>query len=302
MSDQISTAFVKQFGDNIMMLSQQRGSKLRDTVMQEPNVTGETVFMDQIGPTAAQRVTTRHADSPQVDTPHERRRVSLIDIEWGDMIDDFDRLKTLIDPQSAYSQNAAWAIGREVDQIIIENFFSDAVTGKDGGGTQSFPASQQVAANEGTDVSNSGGSGAQGLNIEKLREARRILKQNNIDLEAETPTIAVKADQTFDLLTTSEVTSADFNTVRALVNGELDTYMGFRFVHTELLQTDNSGDVRNPVYVSSGMGMAEAQSPTARITERPDKRFSTYIYYSTSMGATRLEEERVVEIKSSPRS
>ena len=302
MSEQISTAFVKQFGDNIMMLSQQRGSKLRDTVSQETNVTGEVVFMDQMAPTDAQRVTTRHADSPQVDTQHERRRVSLIDIEWGDLVDDFDRLKMLIEPTSAMSQNAAWAIGREVDKIIIENYFSDAVTGKDGGGTQSFPGSQQVAVSEGSGAGNTGGTGAQGLNIEKLRQARRILKSNNVDLEAQTPTIVVTADQTFDLLAQNEITSADFNTVRALVSGELDTYMGFRFVHTELLETDNGGDVRNPVYVEAGMGMAEAQAPRARITERPDKRFSTYIYYSTSVGATRLEEEKVVEIKSSPKA
>jgi hypothetical protein len=302
MSDQISTAFVKQFGDNIMMLSQQRGSKLRGTVMQEPNVTGEVVFMDQIGPTEAQRVTTRHADSPQVDTPHERRRVSLVDIEWGDLIDDFDRLKTLIDPQSAYSQNAAWAIGREVDEIIIENYFSDAVVGKEGNSTQSFPSSQQVAASTGTGANNSGGSSAQGLNIEKLIEARGILRRNNVDLEAETPTIVVRSDQTEDLLGIDEITSADYNTIRALVNGEIDTYMGFNFVHTELLQTNGSGDVRVPVYVPSGMGMAEAQEPTARIDERADKRFSTYIYYSTSMGATRLEEEKVVEIECSPKA
>jgi hypothetical protein len=302
MSDQISTAFVKQFGDNIMMLSQQRGSKLRDTVMQEPNVTGEVAFMDQIGPTEAQRVTTRHADSPQVDTPHERRRVSLIDIEWGDLIDDFDRLKTLIDPQSAYSQNAAWAIGREVDEIIIENYFSDAVVGKEGNSTVSFPSGQQVDATVGSSASNSGGSSANGLNIQKLIQARGILRQNNVDLEAETPTIVVKSDQTEDLLGLEEITSADFNTVRALVNGEVNTFMGFNFVHTELLNTDGSGDVRVPVYVRSGMGMAEAQAPTARISERPDKRYSTYIYYSTSMGATRLEEEKVVEIKCSPKA
>jgi hypothetical protein len=301
MSDQISTAFVKQFGDNIMMLSQQRGSKLRDTVMQEPNVTGEVAFMDQIGPTEAQRVTTRHADSPQVDTPHERRRVSLIDIEWGDLIDDFDRLKTLIDPQSAYSQNAAWAIGREVDEIIIENYFSDAVVGKEGNSTQSFPSSQSIPASVGTGASNSGGSGNQGLNVEKLTQARGLLRQNNVDLEAETPTIVVKSDQTEDLLGIDQIRSSDYNTVRALVNGEVNTYMGFNFVHTELLQTDGQ-DVRVPVYVRSGMGMAEAQAPTARISERPDKRYSTYIYYSTSMGATRLEEEKVVEIKCSPKS
>lgn len=291
MSDQITTAFVKQFGDNITFLSQQKGSKLRNMVMNEPNVSGEVVFMDQIGATKAQRVTTRHADSPLVDTPHSRRRVSLIDVEWGDLIDDFDKLKTLIDPQSAYSQNAAWAIGREIDDIIIDAFFADAATGKEGNTTTSFPASQQVAVDfdgDGTD---------EGLTVAKLREARKILKQNEVDLEAEMPMVAVTAEQTDDLLAQTEVTSADFNTVRALANGEIDTYMGFRFVHTERLNTDSNSDRRVPVWVPTGMGLAIAQDPTSRIDERPDKRFSTYVYYSTSVGSSRLEEEKVVEIK-----
>jgi len=283
MSFEVTTAFVNQFRDTVMMLAQQRGSKLRGTFM-EDTLTGKSMFFDQISPTQAQRTTTRHADSPLISTPHRRRRVSSIDVEWGDLIDDFDKLRMLIDPQSAYSQNAAWAVGREMDDIMFEKFFADAATGEDGSGTTSFPAGQQVSKN------------SEGLNVDKLREARKILLQNEVDLDMETPYIAIPAKAQDDLLNQTEVTSSDFNTVRALVQGEIDTFLGMRFIRTERVPTDDSGDYRIPVWVPSGMALAVSKEPTARIEERPDKRFSQYVYYSMSVGATRLEEDKVVEI------
>ncbi len=284
MSFEISTAFVNQFRDTVMMLAQQRGSKLRGTFM-EDTLTGKTMFFDQISPTQAQRTTTRHADSPLISTPHRRRSVSTIDVEWGDLIDDFDKLKMLIDPQSAYSQNAAWAVGREMDDIMFEKFFATVPTGQDNSGTAAFPASQQVDLN------------STGLNVDKLREARKILLQNEVDLDMEMPIIAIPAKAQDDLLNQTEVTSSDFNTVRALVQGEIDTFLGMRFIRTERVPTDESGNYRIPVWVPSGMALATSKEPTAQIAPRPDKRFSTYIYYSMSVGATRLEEEKVVEIK-----
>ena len=290
MSFQITTAFVKQFGENVTMLAQQRGSRLRGTTLEE-TLTGKTLFMDQIGATQAQRTTTRHADSPLISTPHARRKITSIDVEWGDLIDDFDRLKMLIEPTSSYSQNAAWAIGREIDDIIFEKFFADAFTGEEGNTTVSFPSSQEVALDfdgDGTD---------EGLTVAKLREARKILKANEVDLDMETPHIAVPAESVNNLLGDPQVTSADFNTVRALVNGEIDTYMGFRFIPSERVPKPSANVADLPVWVPSGMGLAVAKEPTARITERADKRFSTYVYYSTSVGASRLEEEKVVKVK-----
>ena len=291
MSFEITTAFVKQFEDNITLLAQQRGSKLRG-LMREVPLTGRSVFMDQIGATQAQRTTTRHADSPLISTPHSRRRLSAIDVQWGDLIDDFDRLKMIVDPESEYSLNASWAIGREWDDIISEKFFADAFTGEEGSTVVSFPAAQAVDGTLKADGTT--GSPTTGLNVPKLRRARRILLENNVDLDAETPHIAVSAKALDDLLAFTEVTSADFNTVRALVNGDLDTYMGFRFVRTERVPKPSDWEI--PVWVPSGMGLAVSQSPTARVTERADKRFSTYVYYSTSVGASRLEEEKVVKI------
>lgn len=290
MSVEISTAFVEQFKDTVTLLAQQRGSKLRGSLMEE-TLTGKRVAFEQVAPTRAQRTTTRHADSPLISTPHRRRWASAIDVEWGDLIDDFDRLNMLIDPESAYTQNAGFAVGREWDDIIFEKFFADAVTGENGDQIVSFPASNEIALDfdgDGTD---------EGLTVPKLRQARQQLLENEVDLEVETPHIAIPAKAQDDLLNFTEVTSADFNTVRALVNGELDTYLGFRFIRTERVPKDSNGNFLCPVWVPTGMGVAVRQNPTARLTERSDKRFSTYVYYSTSVGASRLEESKVHQIK-----
>lgn len=289
MSNQVSTAFVKQFGSNVDMLVQQKGSRLMNAVRRE-TIRGEQAFFDQIGATEAVEVTDRHGDSPLINTPHSRRRVTPVDVEWGDLIDDFDKLKMLMDPESAYALNAGWAVGRKIDDIIIRNIFAAAATGKDGSSSTSFPAGNQVAADfdgDGTD---------EGLTVEKLREARRLLRANEVP-EDEPMFIACTAKQLDDLLGTTEVTSSDFNTVKALVQGDIDTYMGFKFIHTERLETDSSSLRRVPVWSMNGLLLAVAKDPTVRVTERADKRFSQYVYYMTSVGSTRMEEDRVIEIK-----
>ncbi len=75
MSTQVTTAFVQQFSSNIALLAQQRGSILRGAVREE-SVTGEKAFFDQVGSVAAVKRTTRHGDTPLVETPHSRRMVT----------------------------------------------------------------------------------------------------------------------------------------------------------------------------------------------------------------------------------
>src|SRR5438876_1181347 len=118
MSVNITTAFVQQYSANVQMLAQQNGSKLRACVREEP-VVGKQGFFDQIGATAARRRTSRHSDTPRMDTPHARRRVALEDFDWGDLIDNEDKVRTLIDPASTYAMNAAKAMGRAQDEVVV---------------------------------------------------------------------------------------------------------------------------------------------------------------------------------------
>ena len=109
MSTTVTNSFVSQFSSNVQLLSQQMGSLLRDAVSTE-SVTGEKSFHDQVGSAAAVAKTSRHADTPLMDTPHTRRMITMTDYEYADLIDDNDKVKMLIDPTSTYARAAAAAI------------------------------------------------------------------------------------------------------------------------------------------------------------------------------------------------
>ncbi len=290
MSIQITTAFIQQYRANVEHLVQQKGSRLRPLVRTETQ-NAEFDFYDRIGATSAQEVTGRHQDTPLINVPHDRRRVSLRDFDWADLIDRPDRIRMLIDPTSPYSQNAAYALGRKMDEVILDAAFGSVYTGKTGSSTVSFPASQQVAV----DYVETGSAANSGLTIGKLRRAKQILDQNEVD-PTERRYIAMTAKQMTDLLRTTEVTSADFNTVRALVQGEINSFMGFEFVRTELVRTNASSHRRCLAWCQSGLLLAVGQDIVTDIGPRRDKRNSTQVYVSASFGATRMEEEKVVEI------
>jgi len=282
MSTQITTAFVQQFSANIQMLSQQMGSLLRTAVDVE-SVNGEKAFFDQVGAASAVLRTSRHADTPLVDTPHSRRMVTMSDYEYADLIDDQDKVRLLADPTSTYSRAAAAAMGRAMDDVIITAALGTANTGKEGATSTALPSTQKIA------------HGSAGLTIAKLLSAKEILDANSVDPSI-TRHIVVSPKQISDLLNNTTVTSSDFNTVKALAQGELNTFVGFNFIVSNRLTTDSNSDRQVIAFASDGIKLAVGKEPSARIDERADKSYATQVYYCQSVGATRMEEEKVVEI------
>ena len=283
MSTQITTAFVNQFSANVQMLSQQMGSLLRNAVDVE-TVTGEKAFFDQVGSAAAVQRTSRHADTPLIDTPHSRRMVTMSDFEYADLIDDQDKVRLLVDPTSTYSRAAAAAMGRAMDDVIISAALGTALTGKDGGTSTAFAtATNQIAA------------GAAGLTLAKLIQAKEILDAGDVDPSIPRY-IAVSPKQISNLLNSTTVTSSDFNTVKALAMGEINSFVGFNFIVTNRLGVDGSAARRVIAFAMDGIKLAIGREPTARIDERADKSYATQIYYAMTLGATRMEEKKVVEV------
>ncbi len=284
MSFQITTAFVQQYGATVMHLVQQKGSRLRDCVRTEM-LAAEFGYFDQLGTAAAQKRTTRHGDTPQVDTPHSRRQVSMEDYEWADLIDQQDRLRTLADFTSPYAQSAAFGLGRSMDDIIIAAATGAAKTGKTGTTSVALPAGQKIA----TGVNPNGG-----LTIAKLITAKEILDAAEND-PTEERYIAVRAKDVSNLLNTQQVTSSDYNTVKTLVQGQIDTFMGFKFIRIERLLDSTLGSVTGGIpdkgvlaWRKSGLLLAIGQNPTTKISERDDKSYATQVYMSMSIGATRM--------------
>ena len=282
MSTQITTAFVNQFSANIQMLSQQMGSILRAAVDVE-SVNGEKAFFDQVGEAAAVLRTSRHADTPLIDTPHSRRMVTMSDYEYADLIDDQDKVRLLVDPTSTYSRAAAAAMGRAMDDVIISAALGTAQTGKDGATSTALPSAQKIAV------------ASSGLTIAKLVSAKEILDSGNVDPSIPRH-IVVSPKQVSDLLNNTTVTSSDYNTVKALAMGEINTFVGFQFHVSNRLNTDGSGDRQVIAFASDGIKLAVGKEPAARIDERADKSYATQVYYCQSIGATRMEESKVVEI------
>jgi hypothetical protein len=270
---------------------QQKGSRLRPYVRVESQ-NAEYEFYDRIGATNAQEVTGRHQDTPLITVPHDRRRVSLRDFDWAELIDRTDRIRLLIDPTSPYSQNAGFALGRKMDEIIIESAFGTVYTGKTGSSSVTHPAGNVIAVN----YVESGGATNSGLTIGKLRRAKQLLDQNETD-PGDPRYIICTAKQINDLLQSTEVTSADFNSVKALVQGDVNSFMGFEFIRTELVATDSNSYRRVICYTKSGMLLAVGADINVDIGPRRDKRNSTQVYCSASFGAVRMEENKVLEIK-----
>ena len=283
MSSQITTAFVQQYSNNVQMLSQQKGSLLRNTVDAE-TVAAKNAFFEQVGKATAVKRVSRHGDTPQIDTPHSRRRVSMVDYEYADLIDKQDQVRTLIDPTSSYAQAAAFALGRAMDDEIISGITGNAFSGETGSTTVALPSAQKITE-----------SGTDGLTIAKLRSAKEKFDSSSVD-----PSIprylVVGPKQISDLLGTTQVTSSDFNTVKALANGEINSFLGFNFVVSNRLSIASSKRLCL-AYAMDGIKLALGQDIMTRIDERSDKGYATQVYVCMTMGATRMEEEKVVTIE-----
>lgn len=283
MSINIPVAHVEQYRDNVIMQAQQKGSRLMATVRNDGQVVGRTVYYERIGPTAAKQVTTRHADTPLTDTPHSRRRAEMSDWDWADLVDNVDRVRTIYDPTNFYAVNGAWAIGRSLDDVIIAAMNGNSYEGQSGATVTAFPAAQKVAV------------AASGLTIAKLLAARELLDAADVDPELKR-FIAVTAKQVTDLLNTTEVKSSDYNTVKALAQGQIDTFMGFQFVRCQRLTNDGSGNRLVLAYTEAAMGVGMGQELMVDIGPRRDKRNAIQVYVCASIAATRIEDEQIVQI------
>tara|TARA_R110000824_G_scaffold149633_4_gene319956 strand:- start:15158 stop:16024 length:867 start_codon:yes stop_codon:yes gene_type:complete len=285
MSNEITTHRVQRFFDGITILAQQKMSRLRPIVRNENGISAKQAFFDQIGSTSMQEKTVRHADTPIIEIPHRRRAVTMKSYETADLVGKHDLNTVINDPTSSYGQVMAMAAGRKVDEIITDQFFGTASTGESGTGTAAWPAGSFEVA-----------SGSVGLTIAKVLAAKRVLDANENDPSVRRHAV-VTAMQVEDLLNTTEIASSDFNTVKALAQGEISSYCGFNFTRYEgLPKTVN--DRNCPFFLETSMVLAFGIDVTGQISDRPDKSHDTQIYYSFRAGATRMDETGVIKVLS----
>lgn len=283
MSNEILDWSFIDYKSTVDHLLQQKGSKFRNSVMNESFSGKSGVPLNQVGAVTAQKKTTRHADTPLIETPHDRRWVYPADYEWADLIDDQDKLRVIADPTSPYAINGAYALGRAMDDEIIAALTGTAKTGEDGGTSTTFPGGQTATTTAG------------GMTIAKLREAMQLLIAAEVDVDNEELYCAIGAQQHDDLLGETQAVSLDYTNKPVLVDGRIRSFMGFNFLDSQRLAL--SGTDRTSVcWAKSGVCLGVWNDTEVRITERDDKSYATQVYVKGTFGATRLEEKKVVAI------
>lgn len=284
MAFEIPDHFHRQFTTNVELLLQQKMPVMLEGV-ESRSYSGEAAqVVKQFGEVEFSQKLARHGDTTFDDIEHKQRWLFPTDYTLALPIDKEDELRMLNSPQSPYAQamRAAWA--RKINDTIRDAALGNNQTGKNGATVTAFDtANQQIAA------------GAAGLTISKLREAQEILLLNDVDPGAKRY-LAYTPKQLTDLLESTEVTSSDYNTVKALVQGDIDTFLGFKFILNTRLGVDGASARRCIAWCEGGLVLGNWNSLTTRIDERPDKEYLTQIFMAGTIAATRTQEEKVVEI------
>lgn len=274
----ITDSFVKQFSGNIHDLLEREGSVLLPYVNKEM-VTGEKAFVERLGTLEIAEIDSRHADTVLQDAAHSRRMLHVKDYAGAVMLDHQDKVKMLIDPLNPYARKLAIGMGRKVDDIIIEAALGTAKAGENGGTNITLPTSQKIAA------------GGTGLTFDKLLETKKKFLANNYRGKIYG---IITAEGLEDLLNETEIQSFDYNSVKALVNGEINTFMGIEFIQLEAkeLTTNSKALFFGEDAIHFGMN----DTLMVDIDKRPDKNNNIQVLARHSFGCVRLEEERVVEV------
>ena len=282
MSFQVTEAFVQQFSANFVHLAQQSKSRLESRVRVEAGIVGDSKKISRIGATAAQRKTTRHGDTPLIETPHSTRWIDLDDFEWADLVDQLDKKKMLADPTSEYMQAGVAAMNRSKDDVIYAAARGSARTLS---GTTALPSGQKVAV------------ASAGLTKAKIIGTKKLFRANEADEEnGENLYFTYGSEQMEDVLGDTTLTSSDYMSVQMLQEGKVGKrWMGFEWVPFERA-TKVTNDRFQIAWAKSGLALGVGSEIMTRLTERADKSYSLQPYASMSIGAVRVEEAKVVEV------
>lgn len=288
----ITTAMKNTYNMNFTLLEQQVGSKLQDAVRREM-IEGEYKYFDFIDAADATEVFTRNADTVNEDLTYTRRRISLRRFTFAPLIDTFDKLALINDPTSDIVQDALNAMGRQKDKLLVDAAYGTTYGGYDGTTSYTFDTvNNRIAV----------GSPAAGLTIAKLRSAKAILDGHNVD-PAIPRYIACTTNQISDLLNTTQATSIDYNSVKALVDGNVNSFLGFKFIQVDglvagsnIIPVDGSSYRRVLCWAEEGLMLGVGKEPKTDIQQRVDKNYSYQVFNEMWLGAMRTSEKKCVEI------
>ena len=290
MPDTQSTVYAQAYAQNIMQLAQQKYSKLMPIVYMKPNVKAKTFFQDQIGKWSMATKGGRNVQTPNNDPNLARRMGTMVDYHDNRMLDRGDELRMISDPRSAYTIAAASALGRQIDTVIATKILSTASYGETGSSSITL-GTTAITSHVNPTLGLTGTAAT--LTFARVRAAKRALDLE--DVETEDRFFVITPQGLDALLNTTQATSSDYAAVKALVRGDIDTWMGFKWIVSTNLSS--SGTITSCFAMQRyALCLSMGSEPLVRTDERADLSYSWQVYYELNIGAVRLEESRVVQV------
>ena len=289
----------QQFTTRLDLLLQQMVSKVRGTCDSGMHVGKAASPVQQIGVLEYKQPAGRY--SPLVpDVPNYTRRwVFPNDRDLTVLVDQFDELRTIVDPKGGISDAAAAAAGRYFDDLLINAANGAATTGADSANYATESFNTTVSTSGGALVADTfGASASTGMTYPKLVEAWRVMRHQQVDLDAETPYALISSQQESDLKKQQEVISRDYGGVMSVENGRVARLAGFDIIVSERLNSSSSNTLRNCLaYVRSGLYLGLWRDLMTKISQREDLAAHPWQLYSmVSAGATRTQQFKVIQI------
>ena len=273
MAQNVTTAVVTLFESEVKQAYQSE-ALLRGTMRSRTGVQGNTVKFPKIGKgVATPRI--NQTDVTPLNVTYSQVTATMSDFIAAEYSDIFHQTHINFDERRELVQVVAKAISRRMDQICI-----DAL---------------DAASSPSTVATSIGGAGTN-MNIEKLRAAAKAMNENNVPAEGRY--LLMHASQLDALLGETEVTSSDFATVKALVRGEVSSFMGFEIL---TMGDRDEGGIPKPstrtcfAWHRDSMGYAESMAQKSEVNYIPEKT-SFLVSSMFSAGAVAIDDEGIVKI------
>ena len=275
MAINLSNAFVQLFDAEVKQAYQAK-AQLVNATRQRRGVEGSAAKFPKVGSGVA-TVRTPQTDVTPLNVNYSQVTVTLEDWNAAEYSDIFMQAKVNFDEKQELVQVVANAIGRRQDQLIIDALDASGTT--------------KTVANDigGTDTN---------LNLDKLLEAKKLLDAGNVPPQDRH--MVIHANNLASILSEQKLTSSDYASVKALVQGEINTFLGFTF-HVlgdraeGGLDLDVSNDRKVYAFHKSALGYAEGIAPKTEINYVPEKT-SHLVNALFSAGAVAIDADGIVEI------
>jgi capsid protein len=300
MSENLFKLYVTQFSTLLNLKLQQTQSKLRGRCMEGSHYGKQASPIQYIGAIQMKAPAGRFTPLERQDVDFTRRWVFPVDKEAQQLIDRFDELKLLQDPQSQYVAVAAAAVAREWDDRLIGAAFATAQIGADAGGLSAevFNTGSTVTSAGFQIPSTFGSSAASGLTVAKMIEAKRAMRKLQVPVDDEMLVWVTNSQGESDLLNQVQVVSTDFTGADrpTLIEGKVTRFMGWDIIYSERLISTSS--VRQDIaVVKSGWYLGIWKDTENSIDRRIDLSSLPYqLWTGMSSGATRLEPGRLLQV------